>query len=65
VFIRGFRAKRILFWTKPFRAAAEPRLDDPDDPDDNGKEDIEVNQVPYGQKVGNLFVRDDERSMTP
>jgi hypothetical protein len=30
VFIRGFRAKRVLFWTKPMRAAAEPRPDDPD-----------------------------------
>ncbi|KAN0106961.1 hypothetical protein V8E52_010629 [Russula decolorans] len=50
VFIRGFRAKRVLFWTKPIRAAAEPHLDDPDDtddPDDDRTEDIQVNQVPY------------------
>jgi hypothetical protein len=35
------------------RAAAEPRLDDPDD---DRMEDIQVNQVPYFPKVGNLLV---------
>ena len=30
VFIRGFRAKRVLFWTRRIRAGAEPLPDDPD-----------------------------------
>ena len=59
VFIRGFRAKRVLFWTKPFRAASEPSLDDPDDDqdeqDDNRTEDVKVNQVPYVPEVVNLL----------
>ena len=59
VFIRGFRAKRILFWTRPIRAAAEPHLDDPDDLDDlddDGTEFIQVSEVPYVSKVGNILV---------
>ena len=51
VFIRGFRAKRVLFWTKPMRAAAEPR---PDDPENRRDDEIEVTRVPDGPKVGNL-----------
>jgi hypothetical protein len=51
VFIRGFRAKRVLFWTKPMRAAAEPR---PDDPDNRRDDEIQVTRVPGGPKVGNL-----------
>lgn len=51
VFIRGFRAKRVLFWTKPMRAAAEPRSDDPDN---HGDDEIQVTRVPDGPKVGNL-----------
>jgi hypothetical protein len=45
------RAKRVLFWTKPMRAAAEPR---PDDPDNRGDDEIQVTRVPGGPKVGNL-----------
>ena len=56
VFIRGFRAKRVLFWNKAIRAAAEPHPDDPDDPGDNEMDDIQVNQVPYSSKVGNIPV---------
>ena len=51
VFIRGFRAKRVLFWTKPMRAAAEPC---PDDPDNRSDDEIQVTRVPDGPKVGNL-----------
>lgn len=53
VFIRGFRAKRVLFWTKPMRAAAEPR---PDDPDNRRDDEIQVTRVPDGPKVGNLLI---------
>ena len=42
VFVRGFRAKRVLFWTKPMRAAAEPR---PDDPDNHRDDEIQVTRV--------------------
>jgi hypothetical protein len=49
VFIRGFRAKRVLFWTKPIQAAAEPRPDDPDDRRNDGAQMIQVPGVP---KVG-------------
>lgn len=47
VFIRGFRAKRVLFWTKPMRAAAEPL---PDDPDNDSDDVIQVTRVPDGPK---------------
>jgi hypothetical protein len=51
VFIKGFRAKRILFWTKPIRAAADPLLDDPE----NRREDeVEVTQAPCVPNVGRL-----------
>ncbi|KAF8496689.1 hypothetical protein F5888DRAFT_1701790 [Russula emetica] len=43
VFIRGFRAKRILFWTRPLQAAAEPL---PDDPDNRSDDEIQVTEVP-------------------
>ena len=39
VFIRGFRAKRVFFWTRPIRAAAEPL---PDDPDNRRDDEIQV-----------------------
>ncbi|KAI0246843.1 hypothetical protein BJV78DRAFT_1250814 [Lactifluus subvellereus] len=42
VFIRGFRAKRILFYMK-LRGAAEPR---PDDPDNRGEDEVQVMRVP-------------------
>ena len=51
VFIRGFRAKRILFWARRIRAAAGPR---PDDPDNQPEDEIEVSRVPGGEKVGIL-----------
>jgi hypothetical protein len=68
VFIRGFRAKRVVFWTKPIRAAAEPRPDDfdhPDDPAYDRIEEIQVNQIPYDPEVRNFFVWDDGRNTTP
>jgi hypothetical protein len=51
VFIRGFRAKRRLFWTVPIRAQAEPL---PDDPDNSREDDIQVTRVPDAPKVGSL-----------
>ena len=49
VFIRGFRAKRILSWTRRIRAAAEFRADYPD----NLREDeTQVSPVPGAPKVG-------------
>ncbi|KAF8474351.1 hypothetical protein DFH94DRAFT_695423 [Russula ochroleuca] len=47
VFIRGFRAKRVLFWTRPMRAAAEPDSDDSDDPETRRNSEIQANRVPY------------------
>jgi hypothetical protein len=49
VFIRGFRAKRVLFWTRPIQAAAEPL---PDDPDNRSDDEIQVIEVPGVPKVG-------------
>jgi hypothetical protein len=49
VFIKGFRAKRRLFWTVPIRAAAEPL---PDEPDNSREDGIQVNRVPDAPKVG-------------
>ncbi|KAI0249449.1 hypothetical protein BJV78DRAFT_695952 [Lactifluus subvellereus] len=43
VFIRGFRAKRILFYTALLKAAAEPL---PDDPDNRREDEIQVTRVP-------------------
>ena len=54
VFIRGFRAKRRLFWTKHMRAAAEPL---PDDPDNRDEDEIQVTRVPDAPKVGLLVAR--------
>ena len=51
VFIRGFRAKRILFGARRIRAAAEPH---PDDPDNHSEDEIQVSQVPGSQRVGVL-----------
>jgi hypothetical protein len=51
VFIRGFRAKRVLFRTISMQAAAEPR---PDDPDNRRDDEIQVTRVPDGPKVGSL-----------
>ncbi|KAF8474352.1 hypothetical protein DFH94DRAFT_761689 [Russula ochroleuca] len=48
VFIRGFRAKRVLFWTRPIRAGAEPL---PDDPDNRRDDEIQVSRVPGAPKV--------------
>jgi hypothetical protein len=48
VFIKGFRAKRVLFRIKPLRAAAEPL---PDDPDNRRDGDIFVTAVPGVPKV--------------
>ena len=48
VFIRGFRAKRRLFWTVPIRAAAEPL---PDDPDNSREDEIHVTRDPNTPKV--------------
>jgi hypothetical protein len=53
VFIKGFRAKRRLFWTVPIRAAAEPISDDPDKGTYSG---IQVTRVPDAPKVGSVLV---------
>ncbi|KAH9997547.1 hypothetical protein BJV77DRAFT_1065167 [Russula vinacea] len=42
VFIKCFRAKRILFWTRHLRATAEPL---PDDSDSSQENEIQVTQV--------------------
>jgi len=44
IFIRGFRAKRILFRIRPIRAAAEPLPDDPDNLKDQ-EDEIQVTRV--------------------
>ena len=51
VFIRGFRARRVLFRTEVIRAAAEPL---PDDPDNYREDEIQVIRVPCVTNVGNL-----------
>ena len=53
VFIRGFRAKRIFFRTRPVRAAAEPL---PDDPDNRREDEIQVTRIPDVSNVGALPV---------
>jgi hypothetical protein len=53
VFIRGFRAKRVFFWTKPIRAAAEPLPDNPDNCDEDG---VQIPRIPDARKVGGLPV---------
>ena len=53
VFIKCFRAKRILFWTRRLRATAEPFSDDPDNSEDD---EIQVAQVAEASKVGSLLV---------
>jgi hypothetical protein len=50
VFIRGFRAKRVLFWARRIRAAAEPRPDDPD----NRREEVQTSRVAGALKVSVL-----------
>ncbi|KAI9510674.1 hypothetical protein F5148DRAFT_542457 [Russula earlei] len=50
VFIRGFRAKRIFFWTRPFRAAAEPISDDPDN---SHEDEIQVTRISNAPEVCN------------
>ena len=52
VFIRGFRAKKRLFFLPThIRAAAGPR---PDEPDNRRGDEIQVTGVPGGPKVGAL-----------
>ncbi|KAI0285674.1 hypothetical protein BC826DRAFT_112948 [Russula brevipes] len=53
VFIKGFRAKRAWFRTRPIRAAAEPL---PDDPDNRDEDEIQVTSVPYAPKVSSFAV---------
>ena len=53
VFVKCFRAKRILFWTRHLRAAAEPL---PDDPDNGQDGEIQVTQVPNVSNVGILLM---------
>ncbi len=53
IFIRGFRAKRILFWTRPVKAAAEPL---PDDPDNRRDDEIQVSEVPGVLNVSTLLI---------
>jgi len=44
-------ATRLLFWTRPIRAAAEPL---PDDPDNMQEDELQVIPVSGGYKVGCL-----------
>ena len=53
VFIKGFRAKRVFFFGRRIRAAAEPL---PDDPDSSRDDEIQVTQVPGAPKVGNIRI---------
>ena len=48
MFIRGFRAKRIFFRTRPIQAAAEPL---PDDPDNSREDEIQVTRIPNVSEV--------------
>ena len=62
IFIRGFRAKRVLPWAKPMRAKIEPL---PDGHDSRRDDEVQVNRVPEGPKVGNLRLQvGGERNMT-
>ena len=56
VFIRGFRAKRRLFWTMLIRATAEAHPDDPDNSREESEDEIHVTRVPVTPKVGGLPV---------
>jgi len=51
IFIRGFRAKRVLFRVRPIRAAAEPL---PDDPDKDREDEIQVTRVSDAPNVCNI-----------
>lgn len=51
VFMKCFRAKRILFWTKHVRAGAETL---PDDPENSQEDEIQVARVPGVSEVGSL-----------
>ncbi|KAI0280738.1 hypothetical protein BC826DRAFT_1191391 [Russula brevipes] len=53
VFIKGFRAKRVLFRIRLMRAAAEPL---PDDPDNCDEDEIQVTSVPYAPKYRDPLV---------
>ena len=48
VFIKGYRAKRILFRIRPIRAAAEPQ---PDYPNKRREDEIRVTPVTSDPKV--------------
>ncbi|SRR6266403_38834 len=52
VFIRGFRAKRILFWGKRIHHPAAELW--PDDPDNRREDEIQVSRVPVTPKVDRL-----------
>jgi len=53
VYIRGFRAKRVFFWTRSIRAAAEPR---PDDPDNTHEDEIQISGIPDAPKYRDPLV---------
>lgn len=50
MFIRGFRAKRVLIWTR-LKGAAGPR---PDEPRDGQEDEIQVTRVPDVPSVSNF-----------
>ena len=53
VFIKCFRARRFLFWTRHLRAAAEPL---PDDPENSREGEIQVTQASGVSDVGSFLV---------
>ena len=54
VFLRGFRAKRILTFFKTLKAAAGPQ---PDDPDNEPESSIELLREPAIPDVGMLSIQ--------
>ena len=51
--MKCLRAKRVFFWTRHLRGAAEPL---PDDPDNSQEDEIQITQVADVSKVGSLPV---------
>jgi hypothetical protein len=62
---QGLPSKAHFFWTRPLRAAAEPR---PDDPDNRRDDEIQVIRVPGVPKVGSPPMRvteEDDDDLVP
>ena len=53
VFIRGLRAKSVLFGGRRIQAAADPL---PDDPDNRREDEIHVTSVPGAPEVSSLLI---------